>query len=670
MLTKNHNTAREVWVAIGLFWAGLVCYGNSFSVPFHFDDLLVIVENPYIKSPDKIFQLWLYDPSRFITHLSFAVNCWIHGLSVFGFHLVNLILHVTAAFLIYRLALFVVRERGESEGIAVIAAFLFLAHPIQTQSVTYIVQRAVLLASVCYLISLLTYLRSRADGDKRFYVIAFVSMAIGLFTKPIIVSLPAALLLFEIFVPKKKRPWQRVMMSILPFVILALAVPVLLSFWKHKTIDPAQIIHMTRETSKYTRTEYLLTQFNVSMTYLRLLILPVHQNLDYNYPVARSFFQFPTWLSFCGAAAVLSAAVYFFKRQRMISFCVFWMAVTLALESSFFPIGDVINEHRLYLPMFGFALLVGYGAVKLIRDKQILIFICVVMTAGLGWLTYQRNIVWQDRLGLLRDMSDKAPDKARIQNNLGIAYSDEANFTAAVEAFQKSIEIDANFKDPRNNLANTYYRMGQRELAIQELKRAIEIDPEFAGAYYNLGNIFWREGDLGAAREQFSLALKANPSFVRAIVAMGKIYMTQGQMDKALFHFNSAVYMDPGFADSYANLGDLYLRMGDHPRAITAYRQALQRDPRLVVAYNHLGNIFDMRQDYLQAEGNYRKALDVDPACANAYFNLANTLRKTGRVEEARSNLRMAIQYYGMQGNRAMLERGRERLKELGHQEK
>ena len=342
----------------------LLIYSNTFKVPFHFDDLLVIVENPFIKSLEKLPELWLFDPSRFLTHLSFAFNYYFGGLAVEGYHAVNLILHIINTFLFYAFMLVTLQQVDLKDDlkelpllrIPLFAALLFLVHPIQTQAVTYISQRSTLLATLCYLLALIFYIQARRKGKGGYYAASLCVAFIGLFTKPIIVTLPAAILLYEICFLKKEKMFVP---RLLPFFVLALSVPLLLLFWKHKTFDIAQYFVMTKETSKFTRLEYLLTQFNVIVTYFKLLIFPAGQNLDYEFPIARSFFSFPTWLSFSALVSLLWLAVKLFRRERVLAFCIFWIFVTLSLESSVFPISDVINEHRFYLPMAGFAFMVS-----------------------------------------------------------------------------------------------------------------------------------------------------------------------------------------------------------------------------------------------------------------------------------------------------------------------
>lgn len=682
MFSKFNTILLHGLVIAGIFIWGMVIYGQALHAPFQFDDLLLIVENNLIKSFHNISGLWSYDPSRFLTHLTFAVNYHFGGTDVFGYHLVNIILHLLVAITFYFFLQFIFSKINDGrkldqrqqmeldlrqQWIAAGAVFIFLSHPIQTQAVTYVAQRSTLLASLCYLLSLMGYLMFREKNDMRYYLAALAVAFLGLFTKPIIITLPLAFLLCEIFFfdfPKKD--WKKILAGLAPFFAMALSVPLLIMVWKLNVLDIHRYLELTQETAKMTRLEYLLTQFNVVLTYLRLLFVPLHQNLDYDYPIAKSFWIFPTWFSFFVILGILYFAIKMFKRQKLIAFGLGWMFLTLSLESSIFPISDVINEHRLYLPMAGFSLFLCAGLAKIfVKPQTYLTVVCMVVLV-LSGLTNLRNHVWLNRIGFLRDVAEKSPHKPRVHNNLGIAYADQGNLAEAEQEYHKAIHLQPDFTYARNNLASIYLQQGRSEAAMAQLKAALSLDPGYAGAYYNLGNAYWLQGNWESAFENYQKAVELKPSFVLAIVALGKYFRLKGDLTKAEVYFHSARRINPDDEGAYTNLGDLYLLRGEYKKAVANYNQAIRCNSKSAALYNSLGNVYDMLGQYDWAERIYKEALWRDQNFAHTYFNLANTLRKKGRLEEARLMLQKAAELYSRQGNRQMAVVSRQRLESLG----
>ena len=675
MFSKFHTTI-SCGIIIGVLVGGTAIYSNALHAPFQFDDLLLIVENNLIKSFNIIPWLFSYDPSRFLTHLTFAINYHFGGVNVFGYHLVNVALHLLVTITFYfllRLIFLKVNERKEElsepwqHGIAAGAVFIFLAHPIQTQAVTYVAQRSTLLASLCYLLSCVFYIIFRMKNSMRYYFAALVVAFLGLFTKPIIVTLPLAFLLCEISFLNiaNKKNWARILAGLAPFFLMAFTVPLLIMVWKLKVLDIHRYFEMTQETTQIQRLEYLWTQFNVAVTYLRLFFIPLNQNLDYDYPIAKSFWDFPTWFSFFIIAVILIFAIRIFARQKLVSFGLLWIFVTLSLESSVFPISDVMNEHRLYLPMAGFSLFLSAALAKICVKPRIYFAVICGVVLTFSTLTYLRNHVWQDRIGFLMDVARKSPHKARVHNNLGIAYADQGNLTAAEAEYITAIQLKPDFTNSYNNLANVYLQQGRVEEAIEHLKTALFWDPSYAGAYYNLGNVYWLQKKWELAYENYQKAVEFKPSFVLAIVALGKYFRYKGDEERAELYFHSARRINPDDAGAYTNLGDLYLLRRDYPKAIANYNQAIRCDPRQVTVYNSLGNVYDMLGQYDWAERIYKEALWRDQDFAHAYFNLANTLRKKGRLEEAGLMLQKAAELYSQQGNQQMAAASRQRLERL-----
>ncbi len=640
----NHKTKviRVVMTFIAIVFWGLLIYSNTFTVPFYFDDYFTIVENPLIKNIKSLMPLWKFDPSRFLTHLSFALNFYLHGVELWGYHGVNLLLHLSITCLYYHFLNLILTKTDFAKRddhfpirwVIFFASWIFLCHPLQTQSVTYISQRSTLLASFFYLLTLIFYIHFRLSGKAHFYYLGFSANILGLFTKPIIVTLPLAMILVEIFsfgfLKKKNR---RGLMEILPYGLIAIIVPFLLMLWRYKFVEFDFLSEITKETFKIGRYEYLLTQFNVFMTYLRLLFIPVNQSLDYDYPIAHSLLSLPTFFSFLMVCLFSISAFLLFKKEKGISFGMFWMGLTLSVESSVFPISDVINEHRLYLPMVGFALMMAFLFKRLLKTHRIYLYVMCLIVFIFSGLTYKRNEAWGNIKGFHEQMIHRFPKKARLHNNLGNIYClFQKDYPAAEKAYLKAIELDSHYCFAYNNLANIYMQQKRIEEAIQTFQKAIEADPQFAGSYFNLGNLYclYFPKKMNEAAKYFLKALEINPYYVAAMLGLGQIYLNMGDGTRAKFYFDLAGNIEPSNSLVYQCLGNLYVQTRKFDLAIHSYEEALRRNPRLPVVHNNLGNIYDILGDVSRAIKEYERAISLDPQFAGAYFNLAKILRKTG----------------------------------------
>jgi len=366
----------------------LIVYSNTFHASFHFDDTPQIVENYQIRNLDNLLDI--LKGQRGLAMATFAINYAIGGLNVMGYHIVNLTIHIMNGIMVYFLVFITLhgvlgtdlKSVPKAKRIAIYTALLFAVHPIQTQAVTYIVQRMEILASMFMLIALLLFIKavktSMITMRVFLYGIIAVSYILGFYSKEIAITLPALVFIYD-YCFLAEGDFKKIMARMpLYFVLLAM-----LAFFTTRTLTglqetPGESASAGFGVQSITSNEYLFTQFNVLWTYLRLLILPINQNLDYDYPVAKSIFEFPTFLSFVGILLILVSAFYlltpyasrFTHYGRLIAFFILWFFVILSPTSSFIPIIDVIFEHRLYLASVGFFVLLSLAFDSLFKRLE------------------------------------------------------------------------------------------------------------------------------------------------------------------------------------------------------------------------------------------------------------------------------------------------------------
>lgn len=507
---------------------GGLAYANTFQGPFTLDDLTSIVRNPWIGNPGHFFPGgpgYEFMPRRWVVYLSFALNHHFGDLEVGGYHLVNLLIHLGTASLLYALVILTFqtpqlatsRLARQDGTIALLTALLFVAHPVQTQAVTYIVQRLSSMTTLFYLGALVLYVVARLNAEKqqergtiwrtRLLLIASVAAAaLAMKSKEIAFTLPLAVLLYEwsFF----RGAWSRRLLFLLPLLATLLIIP--LSILTGAVESGTEVGAQLRAQTDIPRLHYLITQFPVIATYLRLLVLPINQNLDYDYPLFTSFLSPQVLGAIVLLSILLALAGYLHYRSRtpdgeergtfaagepalrLISFGIFWFFLTLSVESSIIPIRDLIFEHRLYLPSIGagiaVAVLVGLAAAKTASffAGRLPLLLAALVVAGLAVVTWQRNEVWSSNVKIWQDTAEKSPDKVRPWYNFGTYLDDEGKPEEAIQALTRAITLDPQHAEAWHNLGRAYIHAGRSQEAVPRLRNAVRLDPEMLNAIINL----------------------------------------------------------------------------------------------------------------------------------------------------------------------------------------
>ncbi len=545
---KHDTNFNTLTLSLHLFLIaiiGLIVYANTFQVPFVFDDAGNIVDNYLIKDLRSFTEPSQLLGTRYVGNLTFALNFYLHGLNVAGYHVVNLAVHICNAILIYVLVTLLfetpknsVRMPGAEAPLpyrllALMISLLFVTHPIQTQAVTYIVQRFTTLATMWYLCSLVLYIKARIactgtwqlfSAKTVCFIFSVIAALLAMKTKEIAFTLPIVIVVFECMFfagDLKKR-----MRSMIPLLLTMLVIPLSLLF---KSRPAGELINamdvMTRAQTDMSRSYYLMTQFRVIVTYLRLLLVPVNQNLDHHYQVSRSLFTSEVLFSLLLLVLLIALGGYLFYRSRsaavelrIISFGIFWFFITLLVESSIIPITDLMFEHRVYLPSTGFFIAAVTGAAILLRrylpgfaQSKVIAVVCSIIILGTVLTAIARNEVWKDEATLWRDAVSKSPDKLRPHINLGTILTDKGEFDAAIKELQRALSINFYSTEAHYALGIAYHDKGELDAAIQEFMETLKIMPDYKDTHNILGVALARSGKIDAAIREFHEELRKNP---------------------------------------------------------------------------------------------------------------------------------------------------------------
>jgi tetratricopeptide (TPR) repeat protein len=639
MRIPNRPLVHVLVIAIAVF----IAYSNAFEIPFQLDDIDNIVNNPAIKEAryftdpswiDSVENTDVFDKplfkTRYIGYLTFAANYALHGLNVRGYHLVNLLIHAANAVLLYWIIILTFRTPGFPRGdekerfffaaprdfIALFTALLFAVHPVQTQAVTYIVQRFTSLATMFSLLALIMYIQFRLSGlgpgasERQFrsrallkryaaYTGSLVSVVLAMKTKEFGLLVPAVIALYE-FLFFEGGVKQR-LRYLVPFGLSMAILPITL-LGMTGAIGAGGIDDVAAKISGaqggMSRADYLFTQFRVIMTYLRLLFWPVDQAFDYDYPIFHSLFELPVAVSFLFLLSLLAGGGYMYRLSRsektkdrrlclLCSFGIFWFFLTLSVESSIIPIADVIFEHRVYLPSVGFFLALS-SVVALVAArwedrtgavKKALTIALSLLVVALSAATYARNVVWQDRVGLLEDDVRKSPGKARTHSSLGGLYAEQGRMNEALRHLRTAIALKPGYAEAHYSLGIAYAGLGRMEEAIYEYQLAIRIRFEYAEAHGNLGLVYAKLGRIEEAIREYRTALMITPYSAGIRNNLGNAYRKLGRRDEAVNEYLAALRLKPGFAEAHYNLGNTYADLGRGEEATAEYRAALRLRP-------------------------------------------------------------------------------------------
>ncbi|WP_224960280.1 tetratricopeptide repeat protein [Geomonas subterranea] len=596
---------------------GIAVYSNIIWAPFVFDDQPFLAGNPLIKDfgaftdPQRVFALPI-NPDlknnfmlRPVAYFTFALNYALHGLDVGGYHVVNLLLHLVDALLVYlllwltlRTPLLRVAEGGEADQPAerfcylpLACSLLFVCHPLQTQAVTYVIQRFVPLVAFFCIGTLVLYVAGRlARGSAArngLYLASLLACVLAMKTKENAFTLPALILLYEWVFFRGAFTGAR-LLRLLPFALTMAIIPVKLmqlsamasTAQGGKVAGAVNLVNFKQVSSW----EYLMTQFGVVATYLRLLLLPVGQNFDYDYPLQKVFLAPAVLLPLALLLALAAVGAWLLFRSRrdprcaplaLAGFGIWWFFITLSVESSVVPIDDLIFEHRAYLPSVGFFMAAVSGAFSLLPRRageplgtsRPAIAVLVLLVTASAAAAYMRNTVWETPVSLWRDAVRKSPAKHRPHFSLGVAL---ANTLPPWHTDDVNVMLQP--MDARQNEV-----LGE---VVREFETAIRLDPRSGAAYTFLGGALLVQRRYREAADALATAARLEPQDARPHAFMGQILEAQGDLAGARRKYQEAIAVDPSAQYAHLFLALLCVRERRHAEALAAYETAYALAPR------------------------------------------------------------------------------------------
>ena len=630
----------RLWPLVGaLVLAGALgaAYQNTWGGPFLLDDASSIAENPTIRS---LRTAWcpptgsgLTVSGRPLLNFSLALNYACGGTQAGGYHLGNLLLHALAGLTLWGVLrrtfaqpVLAARFGARAAPLAWLAAAAWVLHPLQTESVTYVIQRAESLAGLCALFTLYAFIRSLETPARGWTVACGLACLAGMAAKETMAPVPLLVLLYDrTFVSGSFREsWRRHRALLLGLAAtwLLLGALVVAGGGRGDTVGFRHVAWW----------QYALTQTTAIVRYLRLALWPAGQVFDYGQVIETN----PVvWLP-CAllVAGLATAAVVALRRAPAAGFLGAWFFALLAPTSSIIPVAtQTIAEHRMYLPLaavvVGLAVLLDRGAARLGWG------LLAALVVAAGFTTARRNATYTSELTLWQDTADKMPENYRALNNLGLAWLNAEQPARAAAVLQSAIPVSPGYVGTYNNLAVALSRLGRCPEALAVTATAIRLAPEIALVHATEGAVLLQMNrpEQAIVSYERAVALATDPALYQG--ALANALARAGRDAEAGAQFTRALQLDPANAATHADFAALLVRAGRLPEANAQAETAVRLQPGLAEAHNHLGLALSAAGRLDPAIAHFREAARLRPTLFESRRNLANALAEAGRPDEA-----------------------------------
>ncbi|MCG8406060.1 MAG: tetratricopeptide repeat protein [Phycisphaerales bacterium] len=662
----------QTWLVVVILAAGALVYCNSLAGAFIFDDRISILDNEKITHLRPVGDL--LKSRRPVVVLSLALNYAAGGLSPRGYHLFNLGVHLLAGLFLFG----VIRRTMSSERMveafgrmapwfAASVALLWVIHPLQTQSVTYVIQRSESLMGLFYLLTLYCLIRAATASSHSWpwYAASIASCGLGMGSKAVMVTAPVMMLFYDrVFLSTS---WSALIrgrwafhlgLAATWFVLFLYGIP-------GGVLNPSSKgVTVGFGVEGVSGFDYAMTQAGVILHYLRVALWPTGLCLDHAWPIVDGIGDavFPGLV----ILALLIGVLWSYRAMPWLGFAGTWFFVILSPTSSFVPVKDAAFEHRMYLPLAAVLVVCLALFVRVFRlgfrrmnwslqaGHLVLFVLMLVVVSVLGAQTYRRNALYHDPVLIWEDTVEKAPHNARAHNSLGWSLLEQGRTDEAIRRFHDASAQDSTYAAAHANLGTALMQKGDYPGAIKAFRTAFEIDPREFGAEFHLklATAYFMAGEHASAVGTYQGVLETEPEACDEsdYLHYGNALSTLGRLDEAVTAFRKSVAMNPTYAKGYYSLGNVLSWMNDLNGAMNAYREAIKIRPGFFEANVRLGALLDHDDRLVEAVACYRRALRRDSPQINpivrfeAHYGLGQSLLRLDRFEEATVSFRTALE--------------------------
>src|SRR5208337_3141021 len=650
----------KIIACIFLVVATLATYGDLRTHQFiNFDDNIYVTDNPPVQDGLTLKGLsWAFTSLHAgfwipLTWLSFMVDSQLFGLHPGGYFLTNLLFHLANALLLFGWLLRTTRAPGRS----FLAAALFALHPLHVESVAWATERKDVLSTFFWLLTMWAYVWYAERPRLGRYALILVCFCLGLMAKPMLVTLPGALLLLDY--------WPLGRLSLGPAAAAASPQPGPGVTLKHLAWEKAPLFALAALFSMVTffaeeefgavtslqniaLTSHLANALVAYVSYLGKMFWPARLAVLYPLPGH----HLPLWQAPAAGLALAALSLLALRQARRQPYLLvgwLWYLGTLLPVIGLVQVGvQAMADRFTYVPSIGLFLGVVWGMADLAarwRAPRFLLPVGAgVVLAALMICTWVQVSYWRDSVSLYEHTLQVTRGNPIIRNNLGIALAAQGKTDQAIAQYDEALRLKPDYAEAHNNLGIALDAQDKMDQAIAHYDEALRLKPDYAEAHNNLGIALEAQGKLDQAIAHYEEGLHLNPAYAGAHNNLGLALAAQGKLDQAVAHYAEALRLNPDLAKTHNNLGLALAAQGKTDQARAHYAQALRLNPDYAEAHNNLGLALAAQGKLDQAIAHYNEALRLNPDLAETYNNLGVALAKQGKTEAAIIQYQKAIQ--------------------------
>jgi len=617
-----------------------------------------------------------------LTWMSHMLDVQLFGLKPRWHHLTNLLFHVANTLLLF----FIFHRMTKSPWRSAFVAALFAVHPLHVQSVAWVAERKDVLSTFFWMLTMGAYIHYVEHPRLKNYLAVLIFFALGLISKPMLVTLPFVLLLLDYWPLQRfeqKKPAQEIrkeahqplsankrkgkssrkhtvqtrmkeakppdhiyqralIRPLLREKIPLFALAALLSIVTFIAQQKGGAVQSVKALPLGVR---IANAFVSYIIYIAKTIWPANLAVYYPHPGL-----WPLWQIL--GAILLIAAVTFMVIRTAKSFPYLavgwlWFAGTLVPVIGIVQVGgQALADRYTYVPLIGLFIMAAWGIPEFLKKwryrKEALFASSALIIPCLLIVTCIQVGYWRNDIELYDHALKVTSRNDFIYRNRGAAYDRLGNVGKAIEDFNKAIEINPKYADAYFNRGVAYGQLGNREQAILDYNSAIEVNPKYADAYYNRGVAYGELGNREQAILDYNSVIEVNPKNAKAYNNLGIVYDMLGNREQAILDYSSAIEVNPRYAEAYNNRGFAYTELGNYRQAIHDHNMAIEINPKYAEAYSNLGIAYGMLENPGQAIEDFDKAIQINPRYATAYYNRGFAYGKLGNQRQTIEDMKAA----------------------------
>jgi len=656
-------------------------YAPSMKFAFQFDDIPNITKHFNIRhnTLGKLF----FSGTRWISYWLNSIHYSIGRFDPFSYRIGNLLIHITTGTVIFFIILIGLSHLKKKSfftenafSIAFLTAIAFLLHPVQTQTVSYVIQgqleglAALAIFSMVLLFLKISYAKTNI-GKYIATTLLFIVAAFSCGTKEIAIISPALLLLADWFLVAqgewsslKKRFYIHIPLALLIFTIyLIFLKPTffteILGLQRIAKNNIGNIITQN-PIDKITPWVFFRSQFKVILHYLWIFVWPLNISVEYDWVLSKSFFSADCILPFLFLLSIAIGILNILKKNKasLVAFGALWFFAAIAPRSSIIPSPELLVDYKTYTASFGWLFLLATGLVFIFHyaRKKITalsslssspinytITCSLLLAMLLGLLTIERNTIWRSGTEFWGNMIQNAPGKARAYNNYGVELSQNLrDYKGSIPYFKKAIKMDTQYSDPWNNLAVAYANTNKLDSAINALKQSLKICKYYPEGYNNLASFYLQKNNFAEADRLLRIAIRLRPHYGKAHFNLGRVYFAKKEYEKArkLFKKSCTECDFDNVPYGFATYGKTCIILKKFDEAVFAFQKTLAFAPNYPNAKFNLANAYYMQKKYDKAIELYEAELASNPNTLNVWYNLGETYCITKQYNKAMACLK------------------------------